>query len=507
MAILVSNPSTSAYMGLSADPVDPSPAVPEVGFTEELAVAMRPPSQPSEQGSEGLSASDGQADEASVDLQILPPDVLLNAVGDANFALAAPATQPTAVQDVPTENPEHMVGDVDRAAELAAAALAAQMSPAQTMPLAVSFANAAVSALHQVSAGQTVNDAPAPLGSSAERGSLPVQSDLSLQAAVAAVAAPAAGSAGNTVAADASVESSSLAAAQTSAQPQAALVQTPLAVTVAAQSQTEATQRVNGLTDVHQALTASETLALTAAQEDTAPVQRSFAAAPLLASVAKTSAAASAVEVEVVAVVQAVPITEVATPVSQLDVDEVVAPSMPAELADSRGLQDATALVAQSRIESASPMTGTGPIGNLVREGTDMPAGLAPAITVETVEVQTAADQVSRGVASLAETAFKFDAKLGGAAQERTAAQPVQDTQSAPVGITTAMVRTNTMAAPTRIQQWMLWHLLRKRRIRLVLSQLLRSNLPAKRTPQAPRVSTNFRQLLSAVWLAARRAP
>lgn len=441
MAILVSNPSTSAFMGLSADPVDPSPAVPEVGFTEELAVAMRPPSQPSEQGSEGLSASDGQADKASVDLQILPPDVLLNAVGDANFALAAPATQPAAVQDVPTENPEHMVGDVDRAAELAAAALAAQMSPAQAMPLAVSFANAAVSALHQVSAGQTVNDAPAPLGSAAERGSLPVQSDLSLQAAVAAVAAPAAGSAGNTVAAEASVESSSFAAAQTSAQPQAALVQTPLAVTVAAQSQTEATQRVNGLTDVHQALTASETLALTAAQEDAAPVQRSFAAAPLLASVAKTSAAASAVEV--VAAVQAVPITEVATPVSPLDVDEVVAPSMPAELAGSRGLQDATALVAQSRIESASPMTGTGPIGNLVREGTDMPAGLAPAITVETVEVQTAADQVSRGAASLAEAAFKFDAKLGGAAQERTAAQPVQDMQSAPVGITTAMVRTN----------------------------------------------------------------
>jgi hypothetical protein len=89
MAIFVSNPSTVSFAGVSTEPVDPALVLPEAGFTEELALAMRPRSPGSEAGPEAAERSADDPDETLADLQILPPDVLLHAVGDANFALAA----------------------------------------------------------------------------------------------------------------------------------------------------------------------------------------------------------------------------------------------------------------------------------------------------------------------------------------------------------------------------------------------------------------------------------
>jgi Flagellar hook-length control protein FliK len=150
MAILVSNPSPLSPLSLSADVADPALAAFEAGFTEELSVAMRSKCQASEQGAEGMTPSLSDADEKSQDLQILPPDVLLNAVGDANFALGTPAVQPPFAIETPVNAEVSLTtGDPLDAAELAAAALAAQgVQGAQALPTVQS----AVSPTESVSA-------------------------------------------------------------------------------------------------------------------------------------------------------------------------------------------------------------------------------------------------------------------------------------------------------------------------------------------------------------------
>ena len=135
MAILVSNPSTVQLTGAPAEPQDPSVIPQGAGFTEELANAM----QPSPQLAEGANPAQKQlvhvTDAKLIDLQILPPEVLLNAVGEANFAFVAQGAQSSeaaaSAQDASaalTDPALLNALDVSQAAELAAAALAAQMA-------------------------------------------------------------------------------------------------------------------------------------------------------------------------------------------------------------------------------------------------------------------------------------------------------------------------------------------------------------------------------------------
>lgn len=136
MAIFVSNPSTVSFTGVSTDPVDVALVLPEVGFTEELALAMRPRSSGNEAGPEGAERQADESDETLADLQILPPDVLLHAVGDANFALAAitPTVKPVVDESLTEVNPAQLPG---AAALLVAAGPAALEVGSQVEPAAV----------------------------------------------------------------------------------------------------------------------------------------------------------------------------------------------------------------------------------------------------------------------------------------------------------------------------------------------------------------------------------
>ena len=135
MAILVSNPSTVQFTGAPAEPQDPAANPLDTGFTEELANAMQPSDQKNEGGAAGEKPVAPLVDTKLNGLQILPADVLLNAVGEANFAFVAQGAQ--ALQDAATsqiviegvtETPLLETLDATQAAEMAAAALAAQMA-------------------------------------------------------------------------------------------------------------------------------------------------------------------------------------------------------------------------------------------------------------------------------------------------------------------------------------------------------------------------------------------
>ena len=153
MAIFVSNPTSAAITTLSPDALDPSVMSPEEGFTEELAAAMQPSAAPTDATAKMPLDTLEDAGKKASDLQILPAEVLLNAVGDANFAFAgqARAANSAAQNSVPgaalTDSTETLEQDnavLDltnplQGAELAAANLAAQMSASvanMTVPLA-----------------------------------------------------------------------------------------------------------------------------------------------------------------------------------------------------------------------------------------------------------------------------------------------------------------------------------------------------------------------------------
>ena len=87
MAIFVSNPTSAAVQTLSSDALEPSAVAPEEGFTEELAAAMQPLAGPSDGSAKTPLDMLEEAAKKASDLQILPAEVLKNAVGDANFAL------------------------------------------------------------------------------------------------------------------------------------------------------------------------------------------------------------------------------------------------------------------------------------------------------------------------------------------------------------------------------------------------------------------------------------
>ena len=176
MAIFVSNPTSSAITTLSPDALDPSVMSPEEGFTEELAAAMQPSAAPTDALAKTPLDMPEEAVKKASDLQILPAEVLLNAVGDANFAFAgqAGAAHSAAQNSVPgaaltdaTEITEQDNTVLDltnplQGAELAAANLAAQMS-ASAANVAVPLASnsAEVSAALSINAAAGVGQAAA----------------------------------------------------------------------------------------------------------------------------------------------------------------------------------------------------------------------------------------------------------------------------------------------------------------------------------------------------------
>jgi len=173
MAIFVSNPTSAAPPPLIADGQDPTALESVEGFTEELAAAMLPAGGAPNVAPKSSVGGAEDPDKKASDLQILPAEVLKNAVGDANFALAAQgnalasdkaaaaAVAATAAKasnesEPPLDDasPLDVANDL-QAAELAAANLAAQMSAAavplvQAAPVApTGQANAALDAVAQ----------------------------------------------------------------------------------------------------------------------------------------------------------------------------------------------------------------------------------------------------------------------------------------------------------------------------------------------------------------------
>jgi hypothetical protein len=142
MAIFVSNPTSAAVQTLSSDALEPSAVAPEEGFTEELAAAMQPSAAPSDGSAKTPLDMLEEAAKKASDLQILPAEVLKNAVGDANFALTGQvgasnsAAQNAIAGSVLTHAADDLKEDTTaldlanqlQGAELAAANLAAQMS-------------------------------------------------------------------------------------------------------------------------------------------------------------------------------------------------------------------------------------------------------------------------------------------------------------------------------------------------------------------------------------------
>ncbi len=204
MAIFVSNPTSAAVPTLSGDALEPLAVAPEEGFTEELAAAMQPSAVTTEASETTPLDKLDEAGKKAADLQILPAEVLMNAVGDANFAMAgqAGAAQFTAQNSVPgtvwteatnaseasisAETPEASeaieqatttpdLANQLQGAELAAANLAAQMSASAANLAAPEASNSgAGSTVLSVgttsSSGQALKASPSPSASASGTG-------------------------------------------------------------------------------------------------------------------------------------------------------------------------------------------------------------------------------------------------------------------------------------------------------------------------------------------------
>jgi len=147
MAIFVSTPTSAAPAAPSLEAIDPAVIASVPGFTEELAAAMQPLGLVIDASAKAGREKPEVQDQSPSDLQILPAEVLINAVGDANFALGAQAgsatkaslsPQITPPKTEPAEDPvqDPVVVEMNnmQGAELAAANLAAQMATAPVTP-------------------------------------------------------------------------------------------------------------------------------------------------------------------------------------------------------------------------------------------------------------------------------------------------------------------------------------------------------------------------------------
>lgn len=142
MAIIVSNPSTVQFTGASPEAQDPAAISIELGFTEELAQAMQPSAQGSDSSQPEKKQLNKSGDAQPMGLQILPPDVLLSAVEDANFAYASFQENTESGQGSKDPVDEQLLSveliDPSQISDIAASALAAQLtsSPAITSHMA-----------------------------------------------------------------------------------------------------------------------------------------------------------------------------------------------------------------------------------------------------------------------------------------------------------------------------------------------------------------------------------
>lgn len=127
MAIIVSNPSISPITGLSADAPEMAGLPSESGFPAELKLAMgQEPSTGHEAESDGPDDTVPSVTPDPVGLQILPPGALLHAVTDANFAPRATSETPAASGPAPV----HMANsDPALMAMPASAAVSASVAP------------------------------------------------------------------------------------------------------------------------------------------------------------------------------------------------------------------------------------------------------------------------------------------------------------------------------------------------------------------------------------------
>ena len=167
MAIFISNQPSAAVPTLSSDALDPSALAPEEGFTEELAAAMQPSAVLADASAKMLLDNLEDASKKASDLQILPAEVLVNAVGDANFAFTGQAgvadstlqnsgsgsALSNANETLEQDNTALDLANPMQGAELAAANLAAQMSASSAkVPVSAASNPAEVSAALAISA-------------------------------------------------------------------------------------------------------------------------------------------------------------------------------------------------------------------------------------------------------------------------------------------------------------------------------------------------------------------
>lgn len=170
MAIFVFNPTSAATPTLLPEGQDPSMLASDAGFTEELAAAMLPAGSVPNPSGKSTSDKPEEVEKKTPDLQILPAEVLMNAVGDANFALAgqanavlaesSQATVDSGVQPEQTTQPQDTTSPNLTAnlqgAELAAATLAAQMA-ANLAPASAATPSGGDSAVSAIDAQSNAN--------------------------------------------------------------------------------------------------------------------------------------------------------------------------------------------------------------------------------------------------------------------------------------------------------------------------------------------------------------
>jgi hypothetical protein len=155
MAIFVSNPTSVVSQPLSSDALDPAALAANAGFTEELAAAMLPSGEASDAALKTPTETSEETGKKASDLQILPAEVLLNAVGDANFALASQTAAPIVSNaNVPDASASQEAEDL-------------QLQDAKNLELAANLKGAELAAANL--AAQTIAVAPTPATGQSDR--------------------------------------------------------------------------------------------------------------------------------------------------------------------------------------------------------------------------------------------------------------------------------------------------------------------------------------------------
>ena len=105
MAIFVSNTANPVFSPNLSEAIDPNLPGLETAFTEELAAVRRPQDADADAAVSAPSLKEDEKEDDTGDLQILPANVLINAVTDANFAYALQGQVAQPVVPVPVPVP------------------------------------------------------------------------------------------------------------------------------------------------------------------------------------------------------------------------------------------------------------------------------------------------------------------------------------------------------------------------------------------------------------------